>query len=73
MIAEPVELPWGRGEVLPMRIPSAWQVVAQSDPKPPAPIADLDGAIQERLDGLSWPNIAIRYAARGYDGLSAAA
>lgn len=43
------ELPWARGGSLPLRIPSAWQVVTESDLEPSTPMSGLWKAIQEHL------------------------
>ena len=46
---EPIELPWGRGETLSLRIPPSWRVIAQSNPSLPEPISDLPAAIRAGL------------------------
>jgi nickel-dependent lactate racemase len=44
-----IELPWGRGETLPLHIPLGWQIIAHSRLVTPPPIADLRSAIHDRL------------------------
>jgi hypothetical protein len=42
---EPIPLPWGKGEKLPLRIPAGWQVIAKGDVKATKPIQDLPAAV----------------------------
>lgn len=46
---EPLELPWGRGEALPLRLPPQWRVVACHRPRVLPPLEDLPAAVQMQL------------------------
>ena len=47
---EPVALPWGRGDLLHLKMPAEWRVVTQSDISPPEPIQDLTAAVRGGLE-----------------------
>jgi nickel-dependent lactate racemase len=47
----PMDLPWGLGKTLELRVPPTWQVIAQDMLAPPPPISVLAAAIRETLDG----------------------
>ncbi len=46
----PIELPWGQGETLSLKLPPAWRVISQSEPDAPEPIPSLSTTIHEGLD-----------------------
>jgi nickel-dependent lactate racemase len=48
--ADPIALPWGPEERLPLRLPPTWQVVVRGDLETPPPIADLSAAIRQALE-----------------------
>jgi hypothetical protein len=48
--ADPIALPWGLEEGLPLRLPPTWQVVVRGDLKTPPPVADLSAAIRQALE-----------------------
>ena len=45
-----IEIPWGRDQKLPLKIPSDWRVIAESIETAPEPIEDLNAAICKSLD-----------------------
>jgi nickel-dependent lactate racemase len=47
---EPIAVPWGKGEKLPLQIPPAWRVVAQGEVSAPKPIQDLSAAVRRGLE-----------------------
>jgi hypothetical protein len=48
--ADPIALPWGPEERLPLKLPPTWQVVVRGDLETPPPIADLSAAIRQALE-----------------------
>ncbi|MGQ9566847.1 MAG: nickel-dependent lactate racemase [Anaerolineae bacterium] len=46
---EPLELPWGLGEPLPLRLPPQWRVVACHRPRVLPPLENLTAAVQAQL------------------------
>lgn len=45
-----LELPWGRGEPLPLRLPPQWRVVACHRPRVLPPLEDLAGAVEAQVE-----------------------
>ncbi len=46
----PVDLPWGQGETLPVKLPPAWRAVAESELQTPPPVSRLSAVIRKALD-----------------------
>lgn len=45
-----IELPWGLGETMPVKLPPAWRLVAEGGLNTPPPVRNLSTAVREALD-----------------------